>query len=124
MLPVRVDNLDQGVSLGNRIRLADRWWLRIRGLLGRPPLEPGEGILLLPCQGIHTVGMRAPLDVLFLTRDGRVTAVYENLPPASRTRWHRNAHCALEVPAGTAQRTGTTQGDRLIWRPVSDRVEN
>jgi uncharacterized membrane protein (UPF0127 family) len=65
-------------------------------------------------------GMRYPLDVAFLARDGRVVALYEGLPPGGRTHWHRDARHALELPAGTLAATGTREGDRLHWAPLLD----
>ena len=71
MALLEVWNTDRGASLGTRVRMADRWWLRLRGLIGRPALTHGAGLLLAPCQGVHTLGMRSCLDVLFLDREGR-----------------------------------------------------
>ena len=48
MKQLRVVNADRGAVLGTRVALADRWLARLRGLLGRPELEPGEGLLLVP----------------------------------------------------------------------------
>ena len=36
-------------------------------------------------------------------------------PPARRTRWHRGARAALELPAGTLQETGTMEGDLVEY---------
>lgn len=115
MRHARVFNAARGRVLGTRVALADRWWLRMRGLLGRPPLRPGEGMILTPCAAIHMFGMKYPLDVALLAGDGEVVAVYHALPPGGRTRWHRGARHALELPAGTLQGTGTREGDRLTW---------
>ena len=60
-------------------------------------------------------GMRFALDVAFVARDGRVVALYPELPPGGRSRWHREAHAALELPAGTLARTGTRVGDVVEW---------
>jgi hypothetical protein len=43
------------------VAVADRWWPRFRGLLGRDRLPEGEGLLLTPCRSIHMLGMRFPL---------------------------------------------------------------
>lgn len=95
--------------------MADRWWLRLRGLLGRPPLRAGEGLLLVPCRGVHTVGMREPLDIAVLDRVGTVIAVYPALPPGRGTPLHRRGVAVLELPAGTLAATGTVPGDPLEW---------
>jgi len=111
---VRAVNRTRGRELGGRIGLADRWWLRARGLLGRPDLPAGEGLLLRPCRAVHMLGMTFPLDVAFLDSDGVVVALYRRLGPGARTRWHRHALAALELPAGTLAATGTVEGDIIV----------
>ncbi len=101
--------------LADRVELADRWWLRLRGLLGRRRIEPGQGLLLRPCRAVHTLGMRFPLDVAFVDREGRVVACYPELGPGRRTRWHRPAAAALELAPGTLGAAGTRVGDLIVW---------
>jgi uncharacterized membrane protein (UPF0127 family) len=110
----RVKNRTRNRLLATRAGVADRWWLRLRGLLGRPALPAGEGLLLIPCTSIHTLGMGYAIDVAFLDRSGRVVALYPELPPRRATRVHREAASALELPAGTLAQTGTVEGDTLL----------
>ena len=107
-------NAGRDSSLAERVLLADTWWLRLRGLLFRPPLEPGEGLLLSPCRAVHMAGMRYTIDVVFLAPNGAVVALYPGLAPGARSRFHRTAHSALELPAGTIAATGTTVGDIIL----------
>src|SRR6476646_4417742 len=116
---VRVMNSRLGRELGDRIGMADSWMARLRGMLARPEPGPGEGLLLTPCSSVHMFGMRFPLDVAFLDREGIVVAVYPSLAPGSRTRWHRNAAHALELPSGVLSQSGTVVGDPLVWSPVA-----
>jgi uncharacterized protein len=112
---LRVVNTGRHFELGTRIRLADAWLSRLRGMLGQPAPASGEGLLLTPCRSAHMYGMRFPLDIAFLDDQRTVVAVYHSLPPGSRTRFHRSAVHALELPAGTLIGTGTTVGDVLAW---------
>jgi uncharacterized protein len=112
---LRVVNTRLDQELGTRIRIADRWLARLRGMLGHPAPEPGEGLLLTPCTSVHMYGMRYPLDVVFLDRGGTVVALYPSLLPGARTSWHRNAAHALELPSGTIIRVGVNLGDVLAW---------
>ena len=115
-----VTNLTRGRRIGDRVRLADGWWSRLRGLLGRGPLDTGEGLLLAPCRSVHMFGMRYPLDVAFLDGTGAVVAIYHRLAPGARSRWHRRAALALEVPAGILATTDTQEGDALQWGPAQE----
>ena len=111
---LRAANPARGSVLGTRIGLADRWWLRFRGLMGRDALPAGEGLILRPCRAIHMRGMAFPLDVAFLDRSGAVLAAYHSIPPGARTRWHKAARDALELPAGTLVASGTAIGDTIV----------
>ncbi len=110
-----VTNLTRSSVLGTRIGHARHWWQRLRGLLGRKSLGDGEGLLLEPCRAVHMLGMRFPLDVAFVDRNGEVVAVYAGLAAGRRTGYHRRARAALELPAGTLASTGTVPGDRLTY---------
>ncbi|HWB43475.1 MAG TPA: DUF192 domain-containing protein, partial [Gemmatimonadales bacterium] len=105
--------------LAARARVADRFWLRARGLLARPALADGEGLVIRPCRAVHTWGMRYPIDIAFLDPAGRVVASYEDVRPNRRTRWHAGADCALELPAGSLARAAVTVGDRISWEEAS-----
>ena len=120
MSTVEVRNADRDTVLGAEVEVADDWWHRLRGLLGRPPLKQGEGLLISPCRSVHMYGMKFGLDVVFLSRDGCVVGLYEALAPNRLTRWHRDALHALEVPSGTVARSGTRLGDRLAWQTAGE----
>ena len=111
---LRAENSVRGTVLGTRIGLADGWWTRLKGLLGRDRLEPGEGLLLRPCRAVHMLGMRMSLDIAFLDPDGRVVALYPELRPGGRTQWHGRAREALELPAGTLAASGTRDWDTIV----------
>jgi hypothetical protein len=102
-------------TVAERVRVADRFWSRTCGLLGRPPLRRGDALLLRPCRAVHTVGLSYPIDVAFLDSGGTVVAAYPGLEPNRRTRWHGDAYCALELPSGTLERTALSEGQRLSW---------
>ena len=68
---------------------------RLLGLaLRRRP--PRHALLLPRCRSVHTFGMRFPLDLIWLDRDGRVLRVDEAVPPW-RVRSCRRAAAVLEA---------------------------
>lgn len=115
MIRLAVRNQVRGRILARRAGLADRFWLRLRGLAGRAALAPDDGLLLLPCRAVHMRGMRFPLDVAFLDRQRRVVALYSALAPGRRTAYHRDAWAALELASGVLAATDTRLGDTISW---------
>jgi uncharacterized protein len=97
-----------------RCAIADRPWTRLRGLLGRRELPSGEGMLIRPARSIHTVGMRFPIDVVYLDRDLTVLKLTRRLRPWRASGCLR-AHSALELSAGECERVGVRIGERLRW---------
>ncbi len=69
-----------------RLWVAERLRERLRGLLGRETLAPGELLLLERCRMIHTFGMRFAIDVVFLDRAWRVVGLRQAVP-AGRIAW-------------------------------------
>jgi uncharacterized protein len=111
---VQATNAARGTVLGTRVAVADNWWTRLRGLLGKEHLHPEDGLLLEPCRAVHMYGMRFAIDAAFLDEEGRVVAVYRNLQPGARTNRHPNARRVLELPSGMLRRTGTREGDVIV----------
>jgi uncharacterized membrane protein (UPF0127 family) len=92
--------------------LADTFFSRLRGLLGRGALDEDEGMLITPASSIHTCFMRFRIDVVFLEADLTVLGVRERLKPWRATAW-RGARLVLELPAGAVDRRQLRPGDRL-----------
>jgi len=105
-------NTTRKTSLSDRCHLADTVFKRMIGLLNRSRFEPGEGLLLDKCYGIHTIGMRFPIDVLLLDQDLRVIRAVKAIPPF-RTCVVRKSVYVLELPAGSIERSLTQEGDQV-----------
>lgn len=102
----------EGQRTGLRIRQAATWWARAVGLLATPALDDPSGLWIVPCNSVHTIGMRYPIDVVFVGRDGRVAKIVDALPPWRATGCRR-ARSTLELRAGLARRLGLAPGASL-----------
>ena len=116
---MRVRNLSRDADLADRASVADSFWRRLRGLLGRDGLEAGEGLVIVPCNSVHMLGMRFPLDVLYLDRSGTVLRAVQELRPGTFGPLDLRSHVAVELPAGTIAATGTVPGDQVALEPVA-----
>lgn len=90
--------------------LLTRWRDRLKGLLGTRRGEDACAVALAPCASVHTFGMRFPIDVALVARDGRVLEAREDVPPG-RLVCARGATYALERPS---------EGD--LWPRAGSRV--
>jgi len=112
-LPVRIINLTRGQALATAGRVADGFWSRLRGLIGSKPLVPGEGLVIVPCNAIHTHFMGFPIDVLYVSASQEILAIDHALPPWRFGRIHRGVRFVVELPAGVAGAANTQVGDQL-----------
>src|SRR5436190_12341559 len=94
-------------------RVADTYFSRMRGLLGRKPLADDEGLLLTPCGSVHTMFMSYPIDLVFLESDLTVVGIREHVRPWRLAGWV-GARSVLELPAGTCEDRGIRPGDKLV----------
>ena len=112
MPKLRVRNASKGTLVADRAEIADSSAKRKTGLLKHTKLENGEGLWIVPCEAVHTVGMKFDIDVLFLDKKRRVLKVRHAMP-----RWRLAgslfAHSVLELPSGAAAATETVKGDQL-----------
>src|SRR5687768_1625066 len=95
--------------------VAGTLWTRLRGLMGRGGMKPGEGLLLRPSGSVHTCFMRFAIDVGLLDRQLRRPAVSPAVRPW-RLRLQRGARAVLELPAGEAGDVWISPGDHLTVR--------
>lgn len=109
---VAIRNATRNTVLGERVAVAETSLSRMKGLLGKKGLDPGTGLLIFPTQAIHTVGMRFPIDVVFVDRNWKVTHVRSTMVPYRMTASWR-ARCVIELPPGVITQTSTAVGDQL-----------
>ena len=87
-----------GKTVVAQLRIADGFWSRLVGLQFRRPLPSDAGLLLVPCNSVHTCFVRFPVDVVFLDDRGCVLAVRHNLRPWRLAFGPRKTHAVLEMP--------------------------
>lgn len=110
-------NQTRDTVLGEAVELADTSAKRRTGLLKHERLEPGHGLWIVPCESVHTFFMRFAIDLVYVDRKHTVRKVRSAVPPW-RLSACLTAHSILELPAGTAQQTGTQPGDKLVFEKL------
>ncbi len=108
---MRIINLTRQRVLADQALVAEGFFLRLVGLLNRKKLNPGEGLILKPCNSIHTFLMRFTIDVLFVDKANSVLKIVPLLKPFHLTYIYPNSAFVIELPAGVIKATSTQQGD-------------
>ena len=111
MQMMQVKNLSRMTMIGDQVRVADSSITRMVGLLGRRGLEPGEGLWIRPSSGVHTVGMRFPIDVIGLDRELRIVRLWRELVPYRVTSVSFRLKSVIELSAGQIAASGSEIGD-------------
>jgi uncharacterized protein len=117
-LKVLVRNHTRNTVLGDAVELADTSETRRVGLLKHTRLEPGSGLWIVPCESVHTFFMKFPIDLVYLDKQRKVRKV-RHAVPAWRLSACLTAHSILELPAGTAEKSGTLPGDELVMEKLN-----
>jgi hypothetical protein len=108
-------NRTRQLYLANELALADTHWSRLRGLLGisADDFGNGRGLWIVPCKGVHTLGMRFAIDVVYLDRNGMVVHLEPDLKPWRFAPMRMKAASVLELPSNIVTSTGTIIGDKI-----------
>ncbi len=105
---------EKAVTIGSRIGLADTFFSRLFGLLGKSSLEDGAGLLIRPSSGVHTFWMRFAIDVVALDKELRVLKTWHRLSPWRVTSVSLKTHSVLELAPGQIRRHNIEPGDQLL----------
>jgi uncharacterized membrane protein (UPF0127 family) len=111
MSGVRVTNTRNNLVVLSDLREARGVWQRFAGLMLRPSLASGHGLLFRPARGLHTHFMRFAIDLIYLDERDRVQAVRAAMPP-----WRfdgRSAAAVIEANAGTITAADLRVGDQV-----------
>jgi uncharacterized protein len=119
MLKCRVIRLKDQRLIAEKCYEAVRFFDRLRGLMGRSGLAPGEAMLFPQCSSVHTCWMRFRIDVLFLRRSAKranawvVSSLREEVSPWRVWVGDLGAHAVLELGGGVIRANGIEAGDEV-----------
>lgn len=111
---MRVLNCKNNQVLVTNLRIANTFFKRLKGLMGEKSLTEGEGLLIIPCNFIHTFFMRFPIGAVFLDNKDYVVKTME-IKPFRISPVVYKAIKVLELPGGVIRKGLVQEGDRLIF---------
>lgn len=97
----KILNLSQDTILLENIKIADSFFTRLKGLLGRTELLQGEGLIIKPCNSVHTIGMKFPIDVAFVDKNHIVNHIIIKMNSGKFSPIIKKAAYVIEARAGT-----------------------
>ena len=110
---VSVYNQTRGTFLAKRVEIADSFFSRLIGLLGRTSIQPDGGIWILPANSIHTIGMMFRFDVVLIDKKYKVIGLRERIPPFWLVLPNFRAESVIEVASNSIRKSRTEVGDQL-----------
>jgi uncharacterized protein len=111
---VAIRNLTRGTVVATRAEVAESPRRRLVGLMGRRSWMGADGLLIRPCNAVHTCFMRMPIDVLFVARDGVVVDLAPDRRPWRVGPLVWRACWVLELPTGAIAASATRLDYRLL----------
>lgn len=110
---MKIINKTRDIVLAEQAAIADTFFKRLKGLLARKELKPGEALLLRPCNSIHTFFMHFPIDAIFVDRNNRIIKTISCLKPWRLSSIYICAEYCVELPEGAIDSTFTSKGDSI-----------
>ena len=95
------------------VQIADHFWARLQGMLGSCADQEIPALWFSACSSIHTIGMKFPLDVIFLDRNLKVVKILLGVPPMRWMVYSAKAHSVLELITGRWDTNLISLGDQL-----------
>ncbi|MHB8964300.1 MAG: DUF192 domain-containing protein [Saccharofermentanales bacterium] len=105
----------EGIEIADRLMLADTFFSRLKGLSKHQRLEEGEGLIIRPCSQIHTIGMKFPIDIVFLTKSGVVIQFEQDMQPGVVSGYVPKAWQVVELKSGTIAAKGISTGKTIAF---------
>jgi uncharacterized protein len=101
--------------LAEELEVERGYFGRAAGLMFRNKLDPGQGMWINPCNGIHMLFMKFAIDAVFLDSKERVRKVYPKVPAWWGVVWFVwGAQSVLELPPGSTADLGLARGDQIV----------
>lgn len=114
---VKILNASTKTLLADQALIAKNPAERMKGLLTRKQLSPGEALIITRCQSIHMMFMKFSIDVLFVDRHNTVVGLVKKIKPFQISPIFWKSDYAVELPAGTISEKRISIGDGLQILP-------
>ncbi|SEM94070.1 hypothetical protein SAMN05192533_10775 [Mesobacillus persicus] len=102
---------EYGRTIPYKINAANSFIKRLKGLMFRKEPLVDEGLWITPCNSIHMCFMRFSIDAVFISKEGKIVRIVEDLQPWKMVKPVQGAHSVLELPSGAVHSLSLKVGD-------------
>ena len=110
--------LMDGQEIAANVRIADTFLKRFIGLLREKEIKAHDGLLIDPCNQVHTFGMKFDIDVVFLSKSGEIVHTESEMTPGNISPTIKKCRTVLELKAGTIEEKSIIKGKRIAFDPI------
>ncbi len=110
---MKIINTTRQTVIAQRASTADTFASRAVGLLNRASLDPGEALIIKPCNAIHMFFMRFAIDAIFVDKNNRVAGLLKAIKPFHLSPIFLKSSFVIEASVGTIEASKTCVGDVL-----------
>lgn len=114
IIVMKVINKTTNTIIAQDVIIANSFISKNLGLL---PYNTPKSLLLKTRFGIHTFGMKYPIDVIILDKNNKVMKLKPALPPNSVFFWNPEYDTVIELPQGTIKQKKVQTADTLTLTP-------
>lgn len=112
----KADIIRNGSVISRNGHIADNFFSRFRGLMFKKSIDNDYVLHITPCNQIHMFNMRFAIDVVYLSPQGLVVKVDENVKPNKICKTVKGAESVLEMRSFAASEFGIEEGDSIEIR--------
>ncbi len=113
---------DGKIVIGN-ITKADKFFSRFKGLMFKKTMDRDCGLLIFPCNQVHTFNMKFDIDVVFLSKNFEVLYVRPSMKHGKISKIVSNAYYVLELCSGVAAEKEINTGDILLLKAQEETID-
>jgi len=107
-------NSTTGEMISEHLNIAESFWQRAKGLIGRKKLNINEGLYIPGCRSIHMMFMLFSIDVIFIDKQYAITKIISEIKPFCLGFGTLTSNGVIELPVGTIKQHKFSIGDNLI----------
>ncbi|HBY20518.1 MAG: hypothetical protein A2Y24_02080 [Clostridiales bacterium GWE2_32_10] len=111
---MKLINITTNIIISTKVEIADTFFKRFIGLMGRKNMEREEVLVIKPCNNVHMFFMRFAIDVIFVDREDEICYIQENLKPRQISKYMYDAIYVIELPVDRVREKDIKVGDRLV----------